>query len=62
MNWVSIGTGKGLSSIRHQDVTWNIADLLSIAPLGTNSSEIVIGSQSFTFKNLRLKISYGEIC
>ena len=32
MNWVSIGAGKELSSIRHQDITWNIADLLSIAP------------------------------
>ena len=31
MNWVSIGTGKELS-IRRQDITWNIADFLSIAP------------------------------
>ena len=57
MNWVSIGTGKGLSSIQRQDIIWNIADLLSIAPLGTNFSGILIGIQSFSFNYMRLKIS-----
>ena len=47
-----IGTGKELSSIRHQDITWNIADSLSIASLGTNFSEILIRIQSFSFKNM----------
>ena len=57
MNWVSIGTGKGLSPVRHQDITWTNADLLSIVPLGANFSEILIRIQSFSFKNMCLKIS-----
>ena len=57
VNWVSIGTGKGLSPVRHQDIIWTIADLLSIVLLGTDFSETLIGIQAFSFKNMRLKIS-----
>ena len=34
-----------------------LLDLFSIAPLGTHFSEILIGIQSFSLKNMRLKIS-----
>ena len=40
MNWVSIGSDKGLSLIRCQAITWTNAHLLSIGPLRTNFSEI----------------------
>ena len=40
VNWISIGSGNGLSPIRHQAITWTHAHLLSIEPLGTNFSEI----------------------
>ena len=53
----AFGTGKGLWPVRCQDITLTIADLLSIAPLGTNFSEISIRIQSFSFKNMRLKFS-----
>ena len=53
----AFGTGKGLWPVRCQDITWTIADLLSIAPLGTNFSEISIRIKSFSFKNMRLKFS-----
>ena len=39
VNWISIGTCNGLSPVRHQDITWTIADLLSITPLEMNFSE-----------------------
>ena len=38
-------------------MTWTIADLLSIVLLGANFSEILIRIQSFSFKNMCLKIS-----
>ena len=53
----AFGTGKGLWPVRCQDITWTIADLLSIAPIGTHFSEISIRIQSFSFKNMRLKFS-----
>ena len=53
----AFGTGKGLWPVRCLDITWTIADLLSIAPLGTNFSEISIRIQSFSFKNMRLRFS-----
>ena len=40
VNWVSIGTGKGLLPVWRQHITWTIADLLSIVPLGTDFIEI----------------------
>ena len=40
VNLVNIGTGKGLSPVRRQDIIWTIADLLSIVPLGTDFIEI----------------------
>ena len=46
---VSIGSGNGLSHVRHQAISWNNADLLSIGPPGTNLIEIWIKIQSFSF-------------
>ena len=43
VNWVSIGSGNGLSRVRHQAVNWTNADLLSTGLLGTNFSENWIG-------------------
>ena len=45
MNWVIIGSGKGLSPVRRQAVTWTSADLLSIGLLGIYFSEI--GNRNF---------------
>ena len=54
-NWVSIGSGNGLSPVRCQAITWTNADLLSIGLLGTTFSEIRIGILSFSFKKMQLK-------
>ena len=57
MNWVSIDSYNGLSSLRRQAIIWTHAGLLSIEPLGTNFSEFLIKMQNFTFTKLHLKIS-----
>ena len=46
VNQVSIGLDNGLSLIRRQAIIWTNAGLLSIGPLGTNSSEILTKIQS----------------
>ena len=53
---VSIGSDNGLSPIRRQAIILTNAGLLSIRPLGTNFSEIVIKIQNFSFTKLHLKI------
>ena len=53
---VSIGSDNGLPPIRHQDIVWTRAGLLSIRPLGTNFSEILIKVQNFSFTKKHLKI------
>ena len=40
VNWLSLGSGNGLSPVRRQAITWTNADLLSIRPLERNLSEI----------------------
>ena len=45
MNWISIGSGNGLSPIRHQAISWTNAHLLSIAPLETNFIQILFKIQ-----------------
>ena len=47
----------GLSPVRRQAITWTNADLLSIRPLGTNFSEILIEIQNFSFTKIHLKVS-----
>ena len=56
MNWVNIGSDNGLTPIRCQAIIWTNAGLLSIGPLGTNLSEILIKIQNFLFTKMRLKI------
>ena len=52
MNWVSIGSGNGLSPFRGQAITWTNARLLLIGLLGTNFSAIRIQIQHFSFMNV----------
>ena len=57
VNWVSIGSGNGLSPVRRQAITGTSARLLSIGPLGTEFTEIQIEILTFSFKKMRLKMS-----
>ena len=52
MNRVNVGSNNGLSPIRCQAITWTNVGLLSIGLLGTNFSEIQIGT---SFTKMRLK-------
>ena len=60
MNWTSIGSDNGLSYIRRLAIISTNAGLLSIEPLGTNFSEILIKIQIFSFKKMHLKISSAK--
>ena len=42
VDWAIIGLGNGLPPVRRQGITWNNSDFLSIEPLGTNHSVIVM--------------------
>ena len=61
MNWVSIGSGNGLSLVWHQAITWTNAGLLLIGLLGINFSEIQIRILSFSFKKMHLKLSSAKM-
>ena len=52
-----LGSDNGLSPGRRQAIIWTNAGILLIGPLGTNVSEIFIGIQTFSFKEMRLKMS-----
>ena len=56
VNRVSIGSDNGFSPTWHQAIIWTNAGLLSIGPLGTNFSEILIGIQNFSYKKMHLKM------
>ena len=58
VNWVSIGSGNGLSPVWRQAITntWINTGLLSIGLLGTNFSEIWIGILSFSFKKMHSQL------
>ena len=45
---------------RHQTIIWTNAGILFIGPLGTNFSEILIEILAFSFKKMRLKVSFGK--
>ena len=57
------GTGRAqhwhlaVTCRRPQAITWTNAGILLIRPLGTNLSEILIGVQKFSFKNVELNMS-----
>ena len=55
-NLTIIGSDNGLSPGRRQTIIWNNAGILSIGPLGTNFSEILIEILTFPFKKMRLKV------
>ena len=55
-----IGSDNGLSPDRRQAIIWTNAGLLLIGPLGTNFSEILIEILTFSFKNIRFKMSSAK--
>ena len=57
-----IGSDNGLSPERRQAIIWTNAGILLIGPLGTNFSEILIESQTFSLKKMRLKMSSAKCC
>ena len=57
VNCVSIASGNGLSPVRRQAITWTNHVILSIGPLRTNFSEILIENQTFSFKKMISKMS-----
>ena len=59
-NLTTICSVNGLSPGRHQAITWTNAGILLIGPLGTNFSEIFIEIPIFSFKKMRLKISFAK--
>ena len=55
-----IGSDNGLSPGQRQAIIWNNAGLLLIEPIGTNFSEISIGIQRFSFKEMHLNMSSAK--
>ena len=55
-----IGSDNGLSPDRRQAIIWTNAGILSIGPLGTNFSEILIEILTLSFKKMRLKVSSAK--
>ena len=55
-----IGADNGLSPGRRQAIIWTNAGILLIGPLGTNFSEISIEILTFSFKKMRLKVSFAK--
>ena len=56
-NLTIIGSDNGLSPSRRQAIIWTNAGILLIGPLGTNLSEILILTDTFSFKKMHLKVS-----
>ena len=54
-NLTVIGSDNGLSPGKRQAIIWTNAAVLLIGHLGTNFSEILIESQTFSLKKTRLK-------
>ena len=57
---IILGSDNGLSPGWRQAIIWSNAGILSIGTLGTNFSEILIEILTFSFKNMRLKVSSGK--
>ena len=55
-----IGSDNGSAPGRRQTIIWTNDGILLIGPLGTNFSEILIEIQTFSFKKMRLKMSYAK--
>ena len=56
----SIGPYNGLSPGPRQPIIWTNAGILLIGPLVTNFSEILIEIITFSFKEIRLKVSSAK--
>ena len=52
-----IGLNNGLSPGRRQAIIWTNMGILSIGPLGTIFSEIIIEILAISFKNMHMKMS-----
>ena len=57
---IIIGSDNGLSPDRRQATIWTNARILSIGPLGTKLSDILISTHIFSFKKMHLKMSSGK--
>ena len=55
-----IDSDNGLSPERRQAIIWTNAGILLIGPLWTNFSEILIQILTFSFKKMRLKVSFAK--
>ena len=55
-----IGSDNGLSPGGRQAIIWTSVAILLIGPLGTNFSEILIKTYTFSFKKMHLKMSSGK--
>ena len=56
----TIGSDNGLSPGRRQAIIWSNAGILLNWTLGTNFSEILSEINTFSFKQMRLKMSSGK--
>ena len=59
-NLTIIGSYNGLSSGRRQAIIGTNARVLSIGPLGTNFSEILIETHTSSFKKIHFKGSFAK--
>ena len=55
-----IGSDNGLSPGRRQAIIWTNDGILLIGPLGTKFDEILIEIDTFSFKEMHLKMSSGK--
>ena len=55
-----LGSDNGLSPGRRQAIIWTNAAISLIGPFGTNCREILIGIQTFSFKEMRLIMSSAK--
>ena len=59
-NLTIIGSDNGLSPDGRQVIIWTNSVILSIGILGTNFSEMLLEILTFSFNNMRLKVSSGK--
>ena len=57
-----IGSDNGLSPGRRQAIIWTNAGILLLWTIGTNFSQFVIEIQTFSLKQIRLKMSSAKCC
>ena len=56
-----IGSDNGLSPDWHQAIIWTNAEILLIWTLGTNSSEILSESHTYSFNKIHLKMLFVKL-